>query len=97
MNRIDNLLRRARKAFSPAVFSAFCIIDHNCNTDKWIASPGFWDGIPGSGFISDAIPENWKSEYDTADEAAEAVDRLCASLNISNPERLVILIDDMGV
>ena len=40
---------------------------------------------------------NRLSEYNTADEAYEAVGKLFASLNISEPDRTVILIDDVGV
>ena len=97
MNHIDRLLIQARKAFHPPVYSALCIIDHDDITGKWKAAPQLWDGIPGSGFMDDAIPKGWVSEYNTADEAYEAVGKLFASLNISKPDRTVILIDDVGV
>lgn len=51
--------------------------------------------IPGSGFM--LVPEGWKSEYDTADEAADAMNRFFASLNIAAQNRVVILVDDVGV
>lgn len=95
MNHIDRLLIQARKAFNPPIFSALCIIDHDDMTGKWIAAPQLWDGVPCSGFMP--VPADWKSEYDTADEAAEAVNKLFASLNISNPDRVVIIVDDVGV
>lgn len=96
MNHIDRLLIQARKAVNPPIFSALCIIDHDNITGKWKAVPQLWDGVPGSGFMDDAIPADWVSEYGTADEAAEAVNNLFASLNISNPNRVVIIVDDVG-
>ncbi len=89
------MLIQARKAFSPPIYSALCIIDHDDITGMWKAVPQLWDGVPGSGFMP--VPEDWKSEYDTAEEAADAVNNLFASLNISNPNRVVIIIDDVGV
>lgn len=94
MNHIDRLLIQARKAFNPPIFSALCIIDHDDITGVWKAVPQLWDGFPGSGFMP--VPADWKSEYATADEAAEAVNKLFASLNISNPDRVVIIVDDVG-
>lgn len=94
MNHIDRLLIQARKAFNPPIFSALCIIDYDDITEKWIACPQLWDGVPGSGSMP--VPADWKSEYDTADEAAEAANKLFASLNISNPDRVVIIVDDVG-
>lgn len=95
MNHIDRLLIQARKAVNPPIFSALCIIDHDDITGKWKAAPQFWNGFPGSGFMP--APADWKTEYGTADEAAEAVNNLFASLNISNPNRAVIIVDDMEV
>lgn len=97
MNKINNLLRRAKNAASNAVYSALCIIDFDERKNKWIAAPQLWDGVPGSGCMTDAIPIDWEGEYDTADEAAEAANKLFASLNIPDPDRVVILIDDVGV
>lgn len=94
MNHIDRLLKQARKASYPPIYSALCIIDHDDITGKWKAAPQLWDGVPGSGFRP--IPADWKIEHDTADEAAEAANRLFASLNISNPDRVVIIVDDVG-
>lgn len=96
MNHIDRLLKQARKAFHPPIYSALCIIDHDDITGKRKAAPQLWDGIPGSGCMTDAIPVDWEGEYDTADEAAEAANKLFASLNISNPDRVVIIVDDVG-
>lgn len=95
MEHITRLLIRAKKSRCPAIYSALCIIDRDNNTGKWKAAPQLWDGVPGSGFMDDAIPADWVSEYDTADEAAEAVDRLFQTLDISKPDRTVIIIDDM--
>lgn len=94
MNKIDRLLREIKRMSSPSVHSALCIIDRDDMAGKWIAKPCLWDGVPGSGFRP--IPADWKIEYDTADEAAEAANRLFASLNISNPDRVVIIVDDVG-
>lgn len=95
MNKIDRLLREMKRMSSLSVHSALCIIDRNDITGKWIAAPQLWDGVPGSGFMP--VPADWKSEYDTVDEAAEAVNRFFSSLNIAAPDRIVILIDDVGV
>lgn len=94
MNHINRLLRLARKAVHPPVCNALCIVDHDDITGKWKAAPQLWDGVPGSGFMP--IPADWEGEYDTADEAAEAANRLFASLNISNPDRVAIIVDDVG-
>lgn len=93
MNHIDRLLIQARKAFTPLVRNAFCIIAHDALAGVWQAVPQLWDGVPGSGFTP--IPEEWKNEFSTADEATEAVNNLFESLNISDPERLVIIVDDV--
>ena len=94
MNHIDRLLIQARKAFNQTIFSALCIIVHDDVIGKWKAKPCLWDGVPGSGFMP--VPADWKSDYNTADEATEAAHRLFASLNISNPDRVVIIVDDVG-
>ena len=96
MNHINRLLRLARKTVHPPVCNAFCIVNHDDQTGKWNASPRLWDGVPYSGNMKGVIPADWESEYDTADEAAEAVNNLFASLNISNPDRVVIIVDDVG-
>lgn len=46
--------------------------------------------------MEEAIPEDWQREYCTADEAAEAVNSFFESLNIPDPDR-VVLIDDVGM
>ena len=97
MNKINNLIRRAKKAASNAVYSALCIIDFDERKNKWIAAPQLWDGVLYSGNMEEATPEDWQREYDTADEAAEAVNSFFESLNIPDPDRVVILIDDVGV
>lgn len=93
MNHIDSLLMRARKVSNPPIYSALCIIDHDDITGMWKAVPQLWD----KGFNIRAFPRDWKTEYDTADEAADAVNSLYESLNIRDPERLVIIIDDVGM
>lgn len=95
MKHIDRLLRKARKAQSPSVYSAFCIVDRDSRTGKWIAEPQIWDGKPGSGNMEGVIRSDWIREYDTIEEAVEAVDTLFQSLNIGDPDRLVLLVDDM--
>lgn len=96
MKHINRLLIQARKAAHPPIYSAFCIIDWDERKSKWSAVPQLWDGVTGSGNMDDVIPADWTSEYDTADEAAEAVDRLFQSLDISDPNRVVIIIDDIA-
>ena len=93
MNHIDRLLARAKEIACPSIYSALCIINYDDITGKWKAIPQLWDGVPGSGFMDDAIPADWVSEYGTADEAAEAVNNLFASLNISNSDRVVIIMN----
>lgn len=95
MNQIDRLLKRARKAVSPAIHSAFCVIRFDDTINKWMAEPLLWDGVPGSGFEDALFPSDWKREYDAAEDAAEAVACLCATLNIADKDRIVILIDDV--
>lgn len=94
MNHIDRLLIQAREVFNPPVYGALCIIDHDYITGKWNAVPLLWDGVPGSGFMP--APADWKTEYDTPCEASEAANTLFSSLNISDPECLVIIVDDVG-
>lgn len=93
MNQINRLLMLARRACQPLIYSALCIIDHDPVSGKWVASPQLWD----KNFEYRAIPRDWIDQYDTAEEATEAVGQLYESLNVSDPERLVILIDDVGV
>lgn len=95
MNNINRMITRLKRQLSPSIYSALCIVDRDLNTGKWTAFPQLWDGVPGSGYMEGAIPADWVMEYDTADEAAEAVDRLFQTLNISSPERLVIIVDDV--
>lgn len=91
MNHINRLLRLARKAVHPPVCNAFCIVDHDDNTGKWKAAPQLWDGVLYSGNMEGVIPADWQSEYDTAEAAADAVDQLFQSLNVSEPNRLCII------
>lgn len=92
MNQINRLLIQARKAAIPSVYRALCTIRYDDITGKWIAAPQLWD----KHFDRQTLPD-WISEYDTAEEAAEAIEQLYESLNVSDSERLVILIDDVGV
>lgn len=92
MNHIDKLLVQAKKIACPTIYSAFCIIDRDVESGKWVAAPELWD----KGFNIRAIPRDWQTEYDTSEEAVEAVNGLYESLDIKDPERLVILIDDVG-
>ena len=93
MNQINRLLIQARKAAVPSIYRALCIIRYDDITGKWIAAPQLWD----KHFEYRAIPRDWVDQYNTAEEATEAVAQLYESLNVSDPERLVILIDDVGV
>lgn len=88
---------KARKSARPSIYSALCIVDLDDKTGKWKAEPRLWDGVPGSGFMDTLIPADWVSEYDTADEAAEAVNKLFETLDIKDPNRVVMLIDRVGV
>lgn len=95
MNRIDRLLKQAKKERFPVVHHALCIIKFDSDIQKWTADPKLWDGVPGSGFLDTAIPLDWKREYNTAEEATEAVNKFFSTLSISDP--VVLIIDDMGV
>lgn len=97
MNQIDKLLIRARKSVRPSIYSAFCIVDLDDTTGKWRADPRLWDGVPGSGFMDTLIPADWVREYNTAAEAADAVNKLFETFDIKEPNRVVVLIDDVGV
>lgn len=91
MNHINRLLMQLKRENKPLIHSAMCIIERV--KDKWIADPTLWDGKPLSGHMEGVIPADWVREYDTADEAAEAVERLFDGLEIA--KRPVILIDDL--
>ena len=95
MQHINRLLINARRAANPLIHNAVCFIDRDYITNKWTCNPMVWDGKPNTGHMKGIIPEDWVCEYDTADEAAEAVERLFDKLNISDPERLLIIIDDL--
>ena len=92
MNHIDKLLVQAKKRACPTIYSAFCIIDRDIESEKWVAALRLWD----KEFNIRAIPRDWQTRYDTSEEAAKAVNDLCESLDIKDPERLVILIEDVG-
>lgn len=95
MKHINRLLMQLKREVKPLIHSAICFIDRDYKSNKWVCNPQVWDGKPSSGFMKNVIPEDWICEYDTADEAAEAVEKLFETLNISNPERLTIIIDDL--
>ena len=95
MNHINRLLIQLKREVKPLVNNALCFIDRDYKSNKWICNPMIWDGKPGTGHMEGVIPADWVREYDTADEAAEAVERLFDTLNISDPERLLIIIDDL--
>jgi len=97
MNHIDRLLLKAKELVKPGIRNAFCIVERDVTTGKWATAPLLCDGVSGSGFTDAPVPTGWKSEYNTKEEAAEAVDSLFSALNIDEPNRLVILVDDMGV
>lgn len=96
MNHIDKLLLKAKKTVKPGVYSAFCIIDKDETTGKWIAVPQLWDGVLYSGNMDSAIPADWKREYDTKEAAAEAVSRFFDTLDIQSGNQAIILFDDVG-
>lgn len=97
MNQIDRLLKRARKAISPITCKFLCFIGFNTESGNWTADPRIWDGVPGSGYMENMIPADWVMEYGTQEEAMEAVSRLCETLNIDVKDRLIVLIDSVGV
>ena len=92
MQHINKLFLQLKREVRPSVYSAMCIIERVGG--KWIANPVFWDGKLYSGYMEGILPSDWISEYNTADEAAEAVQRLFDTLDIGN-DNPVIIIDDI--
>lgn len=93
MNLVNRLLVQLRKETRQRIYSAMCFINFDSESGKWIAAPTFWDGVPRSGYMEGVLPDDWQLEYNTAEEAAEAVERLFDTLDIR--KRPVLLIDDL--
>lgn len=93
MQHINRLLIQARKCVHTAIYSGLCFVDNNRDTGKWSVVPRLWDGIPGSGYMDDATPDDWPREYDSADEAQQAVNALFRSLGLHERDTLVFTMD----
>lgn len=92
MNLLNRMLVQLRKETRPSIYSALCFVEYNSEAGKWVAKINFWDGKPRSGCMKVDMPD-WQPYYDTADEAAEAVERLFDTLDII--KRPVIIIDEL--
>lgn len=93
MNLLNRMLVQLRKETRPGIYSALCFVEYDCKTGKCVTKINFWDGKPRSGYMNGVLPEDWQTEYNTADEAVEAVERLFDTLDII--KRPVIIIDDL--
>lgn len=93
MQHINRLLVQVRKSVHPAICAAICFVTKDEATGKWNADPRLWDGVPGSGFMDGAIPNDWPREYDSAAEAQEAVYSLLGGLGLHERDIVVFMMD----
>ena len=92
MEHINRLLLKARKAASSDGYPyAVGFVDYDENTSKYIACPKLWDGVKGSASrIKPNMPECWRDEYASEDEAVDALNRLFIHFNVPDESSVII-------
>ena len=92
MDHITRLLLKARKAAcSDGYPYAVGFVDYDESTSRYIACPGLWDGVKGSANrMKPIMPEWWRDEYNTEDEAVEALNRLFNHFNVPDESSVII-------
>lgn len=95
MNHINRLLIKARKAAKGEYRLAIGFVDYDEDTQKYIAKPQPWDGKPGSGYDerNPDMPDWWHSDYQSEEEATEALHKLFDSFGIPENNTVVFLMD----
>lgn len=93
MQHINMLLIKARKSALSNYSYAIGFVDYDEETQKYIAKPQPWDGNTGHGTSCDNMPDWWRDEWSTEDEATEALYRLFNGLGIPENNCVVFLMD----
>lgn len=95
MQHITRLIRQARKAVNGSDFVyALAFVDYDPEKKVYIADPVPWDGQKES--LPDRrpnMPEWWHEEWETQQEATDALNRLFESLGIPEKERIIFIMD----
>lgn len=88
MKTLDRLIIKAKNKCGYERLSNGFISPSETKPGKWFARGDLWNGIPGSG-----IKSVFCGEYDSIDEAAEAINKL--GEQYPNNKDVVILVDDV--
>ncbi len=88
MRALDRLIIKAKKKCGVDRLEVGFISPSETEPGKWVARGDLWNGIPGSGVRSIIC-----GEYDSVDEAVEAIRKL--GEQYPNNKDMVILIDDV--
>ena len=91
MQHIDRLLYEAKRTFRPNAKTGVAFIDYDERSGKWIVSSAMvWDGVFGSGNMDKE--NHYEKEYETQEQASEAMHRYFKSYGIEEEEAAVIFI-----
>ena len=86
MQHITRLLMQARKAAKGSCMEFVTgFVDYDPEKQKYTADPHEADGI--------AMPKWWKYEWETQQEAADALNRLYEGQGIPEESRLIFIMD----
>ena len=91
MQHIERLLIRAKKAHGGEFCFAIGFVDFNEETGMYIAKPQPWDGKPGSACDPVKMPEWWHGDWQTEEEASDALHRLFSGFGIPEENCVVFL------
>lgn len=92
MQHINRLLIRAKRAAQGTDFCfAIGFVDYDEDSGAYIAKPQPWDGKPGSGTEAVDFPEWWHNDWQTEDEASEALHRLFIGYGIPEDNCVIFL------
>lgn len=95
MQHITKLIRQARKAVNGSDFAfAIGFVEYDSERQLYTAKPQPWDGVKGSGADHTAtMPKWWHEEWDTQQEATDALNRLFEGFGIQEKDRVIFIID----
>lgn len=88
MKTLDRLIIKAKNKCGYERLSNGFISPSETEPVKWLARGDLWNGIPGSG-----IKSVFCGQYDSIDEAAEAINKL--GEQYPNNKDVIILVDDV--
>ena len=94
MQQINRLIIKAKKIAQGAdLCFAMGVVEYDCGTKRYIAKPQLWDGKAGSGTAGMNMPDWWRREWETEEEAVNALYGLFAEFRIPEANSVLFLMD----